>query len=211
METSHVPNAEPGCGRRRIRMVRAAPSESPSWAGSPARRYKGRVWVTGTMSSVGPLICPAVCRPGLCSCAHRYRPRKDLLVPARTIRTDTSERTCSTATDCSGSSTGRFASNPCCPCTPRWHSPLRGPRDASRPLARCPCKRRCDWRRQGLPRGPGVVWRSSRPAGVRPPRFLQTSWPSSATWRTTAYAGYALDIVGEARLAVDTTLSSRVL
>jgi hypothetical protein len=59
----------------------------------------------------------AVCRPGLCSCAHRYRPRKDLLVPARTIRTDTSERTCSTATDCSGSSTGRFASNACCPST----------------------------------------------------------------------------------------------
>jgi PAS domain-containing protein len=25
-----------------------------------------------------------VCRPGLCGCAHRYRPMKDLLVPART-------------------------------------------------------------------------------------------------------------------------------
>src|ERR1039458_766442 len=33
-----------------------------------------------------------VCRPGLRSCAHRYRPMKDLLVPARTIRTDTSEK-----------------------------------------------------------------------------------------------------------------------
>ena len=32
-----------------------------------------------------------VCRPGLRSCAHRYRPLKDLLVPARTVRTDTSE------------------------------------------------------------------------------------------------------------------------
>jgi hypothetical protein len=32
-----------------------------------------------------------VCRPGLCSCAHRYRPMKDLLVAARTERTDVFE------------------------------------------------------------------------------------------------------------------------
>src|ERR1035441_3710882 len=44
-----------------------------------------------TLSRAATTNC-MVCRPGLCSCAHRYRPMKDLLVPARTIRTDTSEK-----------------------------------------------------------------------------------------------------------------------
>ena len=32
-----------------------------------------------------------VCRPGLCSCTHAYRPMEDSLVPARTVRIDASE------------------------------------------------------------------------------------------------------------------------
>jgi hypothetical protein len=66
------------------------------------------------------------------------------------------------------------------------------------------------------PGRPGVAWRFSRPPGCGRRGSCRRAAPfighlAHGIWRTAAYAGYALDIVGEARLAVDTTFSSRVL